>query len=135
MISIVRQILTCFTRYVFYGTLKLLVVRSLKLIPFVRDVASGMTISELWAVMQNEQLIGIILLRELYASRRAYVSYVLFRLLLSDNPIEFIWKFSLYTGMKCVLRFYCKYIRHSAVNAMDKASRLACLCACALDTP
>ena len=105
MNSILQQILSCFTRFVFYGTLKIIVVRALKLIPFVRPyVVLRMTISELSAVMLNEQLIGIILLRELYANRGVYVSYVLFQILLSDNPIDFIWDFSMYTGMKCVLK-------------------------------
>lgn len=105
MNSIFEKILSCYERFVFYGTIKIMVVLPLSLIPFVRPyVNSNMSFSELLALMQNEQLIGIILLRELCVELSAYVSYVLFQVLLSDNPKDFILDFSMYTVMKFVLK-------------------------------
>lgn len=106
MNSIIRKILSCFTRFVLYGTIKIFVVQSLGLIPFVNDyIDMKMTMSEVSAIVQNEQLMALILIRDLVKDEYklgVYILYVLYELF--DMKIDFAWKFSMYWGVKCVLK-------------------------------
>lgn len=78
MNSIIRKILSCFTRFVFYGAIKMFVVQSLRQIPFVNEyIDMKMTMSEVFAIMKNEQHMILILIRDLCKEDHKLNVYVL----------------------------------------------------------
>lgn len=106
MNSVFRKIFYCFTRLVLYGTMKMFGCRSLTLIPFVSPyVGMSMTSSELSALIQNEQHMAVILVRSLHKDTYKHGVYVLYLLYqLFDKPMDFACSFSLYSGIKFVLK-------------------------------